>query len=357
MPRLRIILFTLLLLTLSTLSFGKSNEDIFTRAQKAAAAGKYDEALKDLNTALEKWKNHPHNYQVVLLTRARTYYKKGDRSAALKDLSDVLKTKNLEKEIEAQAYVLKGLLSRKGEGENQALADFTNAILVDQPDKSIRSIAYANRAVTFMNVGKPASAIADFDKSIEMDPTNAFAYAGRALLRLNSDQIEAAQTDAEKALKLEPTADSTQAAKTVLDELNVTTTRDKVVAPIGESGHAYVQVSFKRRGKPHRFLVDTGATYSLVSPQLFAEIRKETEVQRIGSAQVRTADGVSRTVGKYKVQNAYLYTLPLGEFEFHVLEDSGPRKADLTNLLGVRGFDTVTMTLDHGAKQVVFRKK
>jgi predicted aspartyl protease len=128
---------------------------------------------------------------------------------------------------------------------------------------------------------------------------------------------------------------------------------DRVSVPIGDDGHIFVQVRFTKDGKPHRFLLDTGATYSLVSKDLMEKIRQQTQVREIGKGRVMTADGALHTVSRYKVKDVFLYNLPLGEIEVHVF--AGKVKT-FANLLGARSLKGVSISLDTGVKKAEIRR-
>ncbi len=160
---------------------------------------------------------------------------------------------------------------------------------------------------------------------------------------------------AKQALRLNPDEQTRKIAEKVLQELSVSASGpSRVSVSMGAHGHIFVQVSFSKNGKPHRFLLDTGATYSLIDRDLLAEISHETEVKQIGKGMVSTADGAVHTVTRYKVKTAFLYNLPLGEIEVHVFDKKGKR---ITNLLGAQSLRSVSVSIDNQERKVEITRK
>ena len=61
-------------------------------------------------------------------------------------------------------------------------------------------------------------------------------------------------------------------------------------------------------GKPHRFLLDTGATHSLIDKSLLKELSHETRVKEIGKGLVHLADGIFIT--SYTLFRRKSFSLP-----------------------------------------------
>jgi len=112
-------------------------------------------------------------------------------------------------------------------------------------------------------------------------------------------------------------------------------------------------VRFSKKGEPHRFLLDTGATNTLIDESLLKKMAAETEVVPVGKAQARIADGSTINVTRYKVKTAFLYHVPLGEIEVHVLEKTTGK---LLNLLGIRSLRNVTVTIDNAKRVAEIRR-
>jgi tetratricopeptide (TPR) repeat protein len=349
-------LFLMLLFTLSSTQAAATDvEQEFKNGKAHLKFGRYEQAIESFSAALSVLAPDDRNARVVKLARAQAYFEKGDAAAARKDLNAVLNSNQLDGETRANSLQLLGILNLRAKDQKKALLNFTEAIKTPHENRSLRSASFANRGVAYINLGDPDRAISDLDKAIELERTSAFAYAGRALAQLRSDNIDSARRDAEKALRLNPDSQTRNMAEKVLNELDVSASGPmSVTVPIGESGHPFVQVRFGKQGKPHRFLLDTGATYTLIDRGLMADISRETEVKSLGKGVVRTADGAPHTVLRYKIKNAFLFHLPLGDIEAHVFEKPMPK---LTNLLGTRSCGRVAVFIDNAQRKVEIRRK
>jgi tetratricopeptide (TPR) repeat protein len=249
---------------------------------------------------------------------------------------------------------LRGMINLRRKRDRRALKDFTSAIKAPHEDMELRSISFANRGLTFMRLQEYDKAVSDFNKAIQLDRKSAFAYAGRALAYLRKDEIARARQDAKRALGMKPDKETSKVARRVLSSLSVSFSgSDRVSVPIGDHGHIFVQVRFGKAGKPHRFLLDTGATHTLVSKTLLDSIRKETEVKKIGTGKVITADGATHLVTRYMAKDAFLFNLPLGDVELHVFVGSHKRSS---NLLGAQSLRNLSLSIDTAARKAEIRR-
>jgi tetratricopeptide (TPR) repeat protein len=356
--RLRLTLLALMLvsLTISSAYCGLLT-DYFEQGKERSKTGDYDGAILAFTSALESCQPQTKNYQVVMLSRARAYLSKGETASAWRDLNQVMSSLNLDGDTTATALNLKGTMNQKAGRESQAMQDFTAAIKTPHSNQSVRASSFANRGILHLNSGNAGAALSDFNKAVELEPNYAFAYAGRGMAHLRTDNTDAAKKDVSIAMRLEPDQATTKLAQTVLDQIAVPVEKGgNITVPISESGHVFVQLRFAKYGKPHRFMLDTGATYTLVSNALLEEIKKEINVEVLGTSKVKIADGSIHTVTRYRVKDAYLYNLPLGELEFHSLNKSN-FKNEVANLFGVRGFHNVSVSLDYARKKVDFKRK
>jgi tetratricopeptide (TPR) repeat protein len=356
--RLRLTLLALMLVSLAISSaYCGIVTDYFEQGKERSKVGDHDGAILAFTSALESCRPETKNYQIVLISRARAYLSKGETASAWRDLNQVMGSLNLDGETTATALNMKGTLNQKAGRESQALQDFTAAIKTPHANQSVRASSFANRGILYLNSGNPGAALSDFNKAIELEPNYAFAYAGRGMAHLRTDNADAAKKDVSLAMRLEPDQATTKLAQTVLDQIAVPVEKGgNITVPISESGHIFVQLRFSKYGKPHRFMLDTGATYTLVSNGLLEEIKKETTVEVLGTSKVRIADGSLHTVTRYRVRDARLFNLPLGELEFHALNKNN-FKNEAANLFGVRGFQNVSVSLDYARKKVEFKRK
>jgi tetratricopeptide (TPR) repeat protein len=348
--------FFLVLFALSLVPAASDDaESEFKTGKAHLKSGRYEQAIEAFSAALGVLAPDEHNAHIAKLARAQAFFGKGDTKAAWKDLNAVLSSNQLDGESRATGLQLRGMLSLRGKQEKKALLDFTEAIKTPHDNRSLRSTSFANRGIAHINLEDPDRAVSDLDKAIELEPTSGFAYAGRGLAQLRRDNIESARKDAEKALRLNPDAQTRDMAEKILNELAVSASGPlSVTVPIAESGHAFVQVRFGKQGKPHRFVLDTGATQTLIDRGLLADIGRETEVKPCGKAKARIADGSTHTVILYKIKDAFLFHLPLGEIKVGVFEKPIPK---ITNLLGMGSFGRIAVSIDNAQKKVEIRRK
>jgi len=327
---------------------------LFEEGKGDLEAGRYGDAVRAFSGALPLFDASDRNAQVVRLARAQAHYRKGDLDLAWKDVSTVLGSPGLDGENRASALQLRGIINSGRNREEQALQDFTEAIKTRHGDMGLRASSFANRGMTFVALGRVDEAVSDFNKAIELNPSYAFAYAGRGHAYLRKDNIEAARRDTQKALSFNPDDETSKIAEKVLKSISVNITGpDRVSVPLSEEGHVFVQVRFGRGGSPHRFMLDTGATYTLISKELLESISRDTQVRQIGTARVMTADGAMHDVLRYAVKDAYLFNFPLGEM--HVLVFTARRKPG-PNLFGARSFKQIAISIDGSAGKAEIRR-
>jgi len=330
-------------------------ETLFEKGKKHLKTGNYEQAVLAFSEALNSVEDDSRNAQVVRLARAQAYFGKGDLKGAYKDVQEILGAGGVEGEMLASGLQLRGVLNLRQGREKRALGDFTEAIKTAHENDSLRSVCFANRGITYINLGNFDKAVSDLNKAVELDPKSGFAYAGRGLAYLRKDKIEAARRDGEMALSLNPDGDTRKIAEKILTEMSVSASGPlSVTVPLNEGGHIFVHVRFRKNGTPHRFLLDTGATFSLVDRDLLEEIRRDAQVTEIGKGMVTTADGSVHKVTRYKVTTAFVFNLPLGEIEVHVFDKKIKR---VTNLLGIRSLRNVAVSIDNAAQRAEISRR
>jgi tetratricopeptide (TPR) repeat protein len=330
-------------------------EALFEKGKQHLKTGNYEQAVRTLSEALNAVEHNRRNAHVVRLARAQAYFGKGDLKGAYKDLNEILSSDGVEGEMLASGLQLRGVLNLRQGHESRALGDFTAAIKTAHENDTLRSVCFANRGITFINAGNFDRAVSDLNKAIELDPTSGFAYAGRGLAYLRQDKIDSARRDGEKALSLRPDEETRTIAEKILREMSVSASgRLSVTVPISDGGHIFVQVRFRKNGTPHRFLLDTGATFTLIDRDLLEEIRHEAGVTEIGKGTVTTADGSAHKVTRYKVKTAFLFNLPLGEIEVHVFDRKTKR---VTNLLGIRSLGNIAVSIDNASRKAEISRR
>jgi|UniRef100_A0A7C4AS25 tetratricopeptide (TPR) repeat protein len=328
---------------------------LFQIGRRLFETGDYYRAVETFSKILQAAEPDTPAVHLVRLARAQAYYGKGDLKRAWADLNAVLESGAVNGEILASGLMLRGTINLKEGRQKSAFNDFTKAINIDHANKSLKCLALTNRGIAYVNRGDLENAIRDLNRAVSIDPTSSFAYAARGLAHLRSDKIDLARRDSEKALSLSPDPSAAKIAQKILSELSVTqSSANRLALRLNEHGQIFVQVKFGRTGAPHRFLLDTGATHTVISPKLLAEISRETKVTPLGKGMVVLADGSSQSVSRYRVNNAFLFNMPLGDIEVHVFDRK--TKAGL-NLLGAKSLGNVTVTIDSGAKRAEIARK
>jgi predicted aspartyl protease len=184
---------------------------------------------------------------------------------------------------------------------------------------------------------------------VELEKDYAFAYAAMGVAHMKKGNDSKARNYAEKALTLNPDSNTTKLASRVIEGAIRPVRRvdsKSVTVPIGKQGHVFVDVRFGKRGKPQTFLLDTGATHTVVRPELLPDIEKNTKVTLLGTGLVSLADGSRRHVNRYRVSNVYLDKLYLGAIEVHVFQG---KAGNIPNLLGINSLKKVTVSMNNTA--------
>jgi tetratricopeptide (TPR) repeat protein len=328
---------------------------LFEKGNAHMKTGKFSDAVEAYSGALGLLESDTRNARQVILARAHAYFDQGKLEDSLLDVDNIIHSEEVDGETLAQTLHLRGRLHLRQGKDRAALADLTAAIKTPHESAILRSISFANRGIIFLNLGKFENALSDFNKSIELDPGSGYAYAGRGLAYLRLDKIDAARQNAGIALSKKPDEKTKKLAEKITSELSVSGSGPLgLEVPIGEDGHLFVQVRFSKKGTPHRFLFDTGATFSLVDRKLLSEIEKETEIEKVGKGRVKTADGSEHWVSRYRVKTAFLFNLPLGEIEIHVFDKSN---MSITNLLGMRSLRNIAVSIDNNGKKALINRK
>jgi tetratricopeptide (TPR) repeat protein len=327
---------------------------MYQQGKQSLDRGDYNSAIEIFSKALQLLPAWDRNTQAVVLARATAYYKKGDLKRAFEEADKVLRTPYLDGDTLASGLNLRGVLHSVAGRHNEALKDYTSAIKATHDDLALRSASFANRGKVFIELGAFDKALGDFSKAIELDPSSAFPYAGRGLAYLRMSNIEKARTEAQTALSMNPDQQTAKLAQKVLNSLTFSYAGpNRISVPIGDDGHVFVQVRFGAGGKPRRFLLDTGATQSLISKDLMESIRKETQVTPLGQGRAMTADGATHPVTRYLVKDAFLFNLPLGDIEVVVFSGKQPTYA---NLLGANSLKQLSISINTASRKAEIRR-
>jgi TonB family protein len=162
------------------------------RGRQYYLAGKYDQAIGDLDTAigLDSELPQPVHY------RGLSYAAKGDLDHAIADFSRVIK---LDPAFSA-AYFRRGLAYyNKGEFD-KAISDLDQAIARDPADPT----TYHYRGLSHFKRGEQALAIADYNEVIKRDAKDSLALFNRGNAYAANNDVPRAMADYDRAVALDP---------------------------------------------------------------------------------------------------------------------------------------------------------
>jgi tetratricopeptide (TPR) repeat protein len=173
----RILLTTLLfslMVCVSSQGWAGGLEDA-QAGEAAARSGKYDEAIRLYNKAIESGELSQTNLAIAYNNRAFAWYAKGDYDRSMSDCNkaiDINPRYTSAYNNRGRAWYAKGDYDR-------AIADCTKAIEIDPT----YALAYNNRGFAWNQKGDYNRAIADHTKALEIDPKYATAYNNLAWLK------------------------------------------------------------------------------------------------------------------------------------------------------------------------------
>jgi len=335
------------------------------RGFRNSESGRHQAALKDFTAAIKTAHDNRKLRSTAFANRGIVQLKLKESDQAVSDLNKAIELNPKS----AFAYAARGMARMQRNDIDNARADAEYALRLnpDQQAKAMaedvldnrhvrsRAVSFANTGIAFLNHNEPQKAISVLNQALDVDPSSAFAYAARGLAHLRSDKIEEARRDAEHTLSLNPDQQTRKMAEEVLSELSILARGPRSLSlPMSPSGHIFVQVRFGLDGKPRRFVLDTGATESLISREHLAEISRETGVREIGKGRASIADGTTHQFTRYKVKNAFLFHLPLGDIEVHVLDKA---HRGVRNLLGMGSIKNIAVTFDNARKTVEITRR
>jgi tetratricopeptide (TPR) repeat protein len=190
-----------------------SVHDYIVSAQKSDSAHNYNDALRELDKAIELSK---HTNDTAIVLHGKVSLENNDLKTAVKDVDEAIhhNVKN------AQAYFLRGMIKAKTENYEGALADFSKVIRYD----SLNAKAFYNRGLAHAYLDEIKQAVADFSRALELDPKYAHAWFNRGYWRDLMGETEGALSDLLTAKKLDPSN------KEIYLELAVVYARNKKMA-------------------------------------------------------------------------------------------------------------------------------
>lgn len=325
---------------------------LFEEGNRRLAEGDFTMAIEKYSLALQSNALNEKDRAAIRLARAQAYVAVNRLGAAGRELSQALRSPGLDGATRSTALWIRGQVGLKKKLYNLALQDFTDSIKIRHNDYDLRAATYASRGLTFLNMGKTHKAISDLNQALDLNDSLGYAYACRAMARLKINELEAARRDCNAALRLEPYGETAELANKVIRKLatpsSAKSTLSSVSVPMADDGHIYVRMKFGRTGSQHRFMVDTGATTTVIKKEILNKIRKHTRVERIGKGRVITADGSRHLVTRYRVEDAYIFHLPIGEIEALVFDR---KSAKVMQVLGVKALRDISIRIDSHEKK------
>lgn len=162
------------------------------RAITLSRFGKYDEALKDLERAMELRPGLDGLY----FSRGVTYFLAQQFDKAVADFDRYIR----KEPKDPSAYLNRGASYLFLNDTTKALEDYNRAIRLDRFDPE----GYIRRGRVYALRKDYNDAIADMDKAIGLDTTNTFAYFNRALMYYDQNNYNAAMSDLNRVLRDEP---------------------------------------------------------------------------------------------------------------------------------------------------------
>lgn len=176
-------------------------------AKKLLAAGKVDEAITKVTSAIEK---DPANF-ILYFNRAIAYDRKGDGEKAV---ADYKKSLELKSDFLLSLAALGKYYAKKADFDT-AVDYYSKAFKLDISD----TMALYNYGACLVNLGKTDEAKTVFEKIIQLDPTYADAYYQLGIIYLGLNNNDKAKEFLKKFVELDPENTNAAVAKEILNTL------------------------------------------------------------------------------------------------------------------------------------------
>ncbi len=125
----------------------------------------------------------------------------GNPDAAIASYTEAINSRQLEKEVLANALLNRALAYQQKGADEQAIADYTQALVLDSMSPQLRATALYNRGLSRQKMSNLPGAVEDFTSALLLNPEFAHAYYGRATALRESGQLLFALSDYERAIE------------------------------------------------------------------------------------------------------------------------------------------------------------
>lgn len=159
---------------------------------KLVEAGKYEEAIVQLNEAIRLDRNNAQAY----VNRGYAYWRLSKYELAIEDLNEAIR---LDTPSKANGYSARGRVYVDLGNYEQAIKDYNEAVRLNPRSEE----AYFFRGLAYRNVGRYERSIEDYNDAIRFNSRSARAYSERSLTYLILARGVSASADARAYLDLE----------------------------------------------------------------------------------------------------------------------------------------------------------
>ncbi|MBL8790350.1 MAG: SPOR domain-containing protein [Rhizobiales bacterium] len=139
--------------------------------------------------------------QLALTRDAYQALQAGNADAAIASYTEAINSRQLEKEVLANALLNRALAYQQKSADQQAIADYTQALALDSMSPALRATALYNRGLSRQKTSNLPGAVEDFTSALLLNPEFAHAYYGRATALRDSGQLLFALSDYERAIQ------------------------------------------------------------------------------------------------------------------------------------------------------------
>lgn len=175
-------------------AFGGPSQEAVRQGHELMLAGRYPEALVELNRAIRL---EPRS-DVAYGERAECLYRMGKTREALQD-----NTRAIQLQPRALYYSNRGLCHRRLRQRSAALTDFSEAIRRD-PAYAAKADLYAYRGTCLAGLHRDTEAVADYSRSLALRPDDPFTWANRGCSYVAMGQPARAIQDMSRAIEMRP---------------------------------------------------------------------------------------------------------------------------------------------------------